>query len=107
MKQIRLLVAHCTLILWFGYAQDVREVTFWTGHGEPDLTALEQIVDNFNAENPDINVTLVQIPPGEETDVTRLMTAVWGGSGPDVCMLDRFIVAQRAADGLLEDLTPT
>ena len=34
------------------------------------------------------------------------MTAVRGGSGPDVYMLDRFIVAQRSADGLLQDLTP-
>jgi multiple sugar transport system substrate-binding protein len=33
------------------------------------------------------------------------MTAVRGGTGPDVYMLDRFIVAQRAADGILEDLT--
>lgn len=95
------------VFLWFAQAQDVREVTFWTGHGEPDLTPLKQIVEAFNAENPDINVTLVQIPPGQTaTDVTRLMTAVRGGTGPDVYMLDRFIVAQRAADGLLQDLTP-
>jgi multiple sugar transport system substrate-binding protein len=33
------------------------------------------------------------------------MTAVRGGTGPDVYMLDRFTVAQRASDGLLEDLT--
>ncbi len=100
--------ALCTSFLFFGagYAQDVREVTFWTGHGEPDLSALEQIVENFNAEHDDVEVTLSQIPPTAETDVTRLMTAVRGGTGPDVYMLDRFIVAQRAADGLLQDLTP-
>lgn len=96
----------CTLVLGAVQAQDVREVTFWTGHGEPDLSVLKQIVEDFNSENPDINVTLVQIPPGDVTDVTRLMTAVRGGTGPDVYMLDRFIVAQRAADGLLQDLTP-
>jgi len=85
---------------------DATQVTFWTGHGEPDLTALKTTVENFNKENPDTNVKLVQIPPGEVTDVTKLMTAVRGGTGPDVYMLDRFIVAQRAADGLLQDLTP-
>jgi multiple sugar transport system substrate-binding protein len=106
MKRNWLVVMVCALFLGLGQAQDVREVTFWTGHGEPDLSALQQIVDDFNAENPDINVTLVQIPPGDVTDVTRLMTAVRGGTGPDVYMLDRFIVAQRAADGLLQDLTP-
>ncbi len=106
MKRFRIFMTFGVLSLGFGYAQDVREVTFWTGHGDPDLSVLRQIVDNFNAETSDINVTLVQIPPGEVTDVTRLMTAVRGGTGPDVYMLDRFIVAQRAADGLLQDLTP-
>ena len=97
-----------TLSLGLASAQDVREVAFWTGHSEPDLSVLRSIVDSFNTENPDINVTLTQIPPSlnPETDVTRLMTAVRGGTGPDVYMLDRFIVAQRAADGLLQDLTP-
>ena len=33
------------------------------------------------------------------------MTAVRGGVGPDVYMLDRFIVAQRAAEGVLQDLS--
>lgn len=106
MKKILLPIVFSIFSLGLVHAQDVREVTFWTGHGEPDLSALKQIVENFNGEHPDINVTLVQIPPGDVTDVTRLMTAVRGGTGPDVYMLDRFIVAQRAADGLLQDLTP-
>ena len=96
----------CTQLLGFSYAQDVREVTFWTDFSNPVLKAIKQIVENFNAETPDINVTLVQVPPGSETDVTRLMTAVRGGTGPDVYLIGRFIVAQRAADGLLTDLTP-
>ena len=94
------------LFVSVGYAQDVRQVTFWTSTGEPDLTTLKEIVKSFNDENPDINVNLVQTPPGDVTDVTKLMTAVRGNTGPDVYMLDRFIVAQRAADGLLQDLTP-
>ena len=94
----RWLAVALTLCLGAAQAQDVREVTFWTGHGEPDLSVLQSIVDSFNEENPDIRVELVQIPPGDVTDVTRLMTAVRGGTGPDVYMLDRFIVAQRAAE---------
>ena len=43
--------------------------------------------------------------PGSETDVAKLMTAVRGGTGPDVYFLDRFTVAQRAAAGVLTDLT--
>jgi multiple sugar transport system substrate-binding protein len=85
-------------------AQGAAEVTFWTTHTEPDLTPLKNIVDAFNKENSDLKATLVQVV-GDETDTTKLMTAVRGGTGPDVYMLDRFIVAQRAAEGVLQDLS--
>ncbi len=86
------------------HAQDASTVTFWTVATEPDLSALQMIVDNFNSENPDVQAELVQVV-GDETDTTKLMTAVRGGTGPDVYMLDRFIVAQRAAEGVLQDLS--
>jgi multiple sugar transport system substrate-binding protein len=86
------------------YAQDASTVTFWTVATEPDLSALQMIVDNFNSENSDVQAELVQVV-GDETDTTKLMTAVRGGTGPDVYMLDRFIVAQRAAEGVLQDLS--
>jgi multiple sugar transport system substrate-binding protein len=85
-------------------AQDASQVTFWTVATEPDLSALQKIVDNFNSENSDVQAELVQVV-GDETDTTKLMTAVRGGTGPDVYMLDRFIVAQRAAEGVLQDLS--
>ena len=86
------------------HAQDASKVTFWTTHTEPDLSGLQMIVDNFNSENSDVQAELVQVVGGE-TDTTKLMTAVRGGVGPDVYMLDRFIVAQRAAEGVLQDLS--
>src|SRR5215216_2456979 len=85
-------------------AQDASKVTFWTTHSEPDLSGLQMIVDNFNSENSDVQAELVQVV-GSETDTTKLMTAVRGGVGPDVYMLDRFIVAQRASEGVLQDLS--
>jgi multiple sugar transport system substrate-binding protein len=85
-------------------AQGAATVTFWTTHTEPDLSALQAIVDGFNGENSDVQAELVQVV-GDETDTTKLMTAVRGGTGPDVYMLDRFIVAQRAAEGVLQDLS--
>jgi multiple sugar transport system substrate-binding protein len=87
-------------------AQEPTEVTFWAGHGEPDISVIEAIVDTFNEENPDIRVELVRIPPGSEADVTKLMTAVRGGVGPDVYLFNRPFAAQRAADGILQDLSP-
>lgn len=86
--------------------QEKTPVLFWTAHTAKDLESLQRIVDEFNAQSPDVEVTLEQIPPGEVTDSAKLITAVRGGTGPDVYMLDRFIVAERAATGLLTDLTP-
>jgi multiple sugar transport system substrate-binding protein len=86
------------------HAQDASKVVFWTVATEPDLSGLQMIVDNFNSENSDVQAELVQVV-GSETDTTKLMTAVRGGTGPDVYMLDRFIVAQRASEGVLQDLS--
>jgi multiple sugar transport system substrate-binding protein len=86
------------------YAQEAATVTFWTEHSEPDLSAMQAIVDAFNGENPDVQVELVHVT-GDETDITKLMTAVRGGVGPDIYLLDRFTVAQRAAEGVIQDLS--
>lgn len=85
--------------------QEKTPVVFWTGFTAQALESLQRITDEFNAQSEDVEVTLEQIPPGEVTDSARLITAVRGGTGPDVYMLDRFIVAERAATGLLTDLT--
>jgi multiple sugar transport system substrate-binding protein len=88
----------------FARAQTAKtEVTFWTSHTEPDLTSLKNIVENFNKTSSTITVKLVKIT-GTETDTAKLTTAVAGGTGPDVYMLDRFIVAERAAAGFLQEL---
>jgi multiple sugar transport system substrate-binding protein len=86
-------------------AQDDSKVTFWTTFTDPDLAVLKGMVETYNGQATDHQVELVQIPPAQVTDVSKLMTAVRGGTGPDVYHLDRFIVAQRAADGLLQDLS--
>lgn len=79
--------------------------TFWTSHTPPDSDSLKHIVDAFNKQSNTTCVKLVQVP-GSETDIAKLTTAVRAGTGPDVYMLDRFTVAERAAAGVLEDLSP-
>jgi multiple sugar transport system substrate-binding protein len=86
-------------------AQEKTKVVYWTNFVPPDLDTLTNITTDFNAQSADIEVELVQLPPGEETDVTQLVTAVRGGTGPDVYHMDRFIVAQYAAAGALQDLS--
>jgi multiple sugar transport system substrate-binding protein len=85
-------------------AQSKVEVLFWTTATEPELTAQKAIVDEFNKQDPNLQTKLVQVV-GNETDTAKLMTAVRGGSGPDVYRLDRFTVAERAAEGVLQDIS--
>jgi multiple sugar transport system substrate-binding protein len=81
-----------------------KEVKFWTSHTPPDSDALKDIVNAFNQANPDICVKMT-IVPGSETDIAKLLTAIRGGAAPDVYMADRFTVPQRAAEGVLDDIT--
>jgi ABC-type glycerol-3-phosphate transport system substrate-binding protein len=86
-------------------AQDAGEIVFWCDFVANDFANVKAVADGYNAQATGAKVNLVQIPQGEETDVTKLMTAVRGGTGPDIYFLDRFTVAQRAGDGVLQDLS--
>lgn len=87
-------------------ARAATELTMWTTFTANDLANVQAVVDGFNAQSTSgPQVKLVGVPPAQVTDVSKLMTAVRGGTGPDMYLLDRFIVAQNAATGLLEDLS--
>jgi multiple sugar transport system substrate-binding protein len=81
------------------------QVLFWTSHTPPDTTSMQHMVDAYNKQSNSYCVKMVAVP-GSETDIAKLTTAVRGGTGPDVYELDRFTVAERAAAGVLTDLTP-
>ncbi|MDR1956452.1 MAG: ABC transporter substrate-binding protein [Treponema sp.] len=108
----RILLVSCVLFILSstvvfaagGEQQGESKLTVWITHGPPDNGILQKIVDGFNATNPTLKAEMHQVP-GSETDSSTLMTAVRGGTGPDAYMLDRFVVPQRAADGILEDIT--
>ncbi|HDM69847.1 MAG: ABC transporter substrate-binding protein [Thermotoga sp.] len=78
------------------------EIVFWHNMSNPvDKKSIEESVQKFNETHPNIHVKVVLVP-GSETEITKLMTAVAAGTGPDVYYLDRFTVAQRAYQGVLE-----
>jgi multiple sugar transport system substrate-binding protein len=81
-----------------------KQALFWTSHTPPDTDSEKHIVDAFNKQSTTTCVKMVAVP-GSETDIAKLTTAVRGGTGPDVYELDRFTVAERAAAGVLTDLT--
>jgi len=89
-----------------GRLRNPREVVYWTTDtSDIGVRAEKAVVRAFEQANPDIHVRLVFIPGGTGND-TMLLTAVRGGTGPDVSRMDRFEISQMAAIGLLEDLKP-
>jgi multiple sugar transport system substrate-binding protein len=88
-------------------ARNPHEVLFWTTMTDPVMTGVQQdIIKAFERENPDLHVRMVGMPSSTAGDATSLITAVRGGSPPDVYMLDRFSVNQQASIGLLTNLAP-
>ncbi|MGC8890431.1 MAG: ABC transporter substrate-binding protein [bacterium] len=89
--------------LTFAFAKTT--VTFWSVFtGDPYKSSIQHIVDEFNKQNPDIEVKVTLVAASAVTDVSKLMTAVAGGVGPDIYTVDRFTAAQRGATGILEPL---
>lgn len=88
--------------------QEKGKVVFWTTHTGLGFEAMQKIGEAYNGMGGAHEVEIVQRPPSSsnETDSSSLITAVRSGEGPDVYLLDRFIVGERAASGLLEDITP-
>ena len=80
------------------------KLTFWISHGPPESTVLTKMVDEYNNSQESAEVEIVKVP-GSDTDMAKLMTAVRGGTGPDIYLIGGFAVPQRAAAGVLEDLT--
>jgi multiple sugar transport system substrate-binding protein len=105
MNRALLLVVCCCLnnVGAFGQTQ----IKFWYGSStDPrEEKGYQQLVTEFNQRDPKVQIRIEKVP-GTETDAAKLMTAVRSGAGPDVYLLDRFTVAQRAASGLLKDLGP-
>ncbi|MDR1637377.1 MAG: ABC transporter substrate-binding protein [Treponema sp.] len=77
-------------------------ILYWAN--TDDTGVMRRLVEAYNATNPAQKVELVLVP-GAETEVSKLMTAVRSGTGPDIYNLDRFTIGERAAGGLLEDIT--
>jgi multiple sugar transport system substrate-binding protein len=77
------------------------ELTFWTW--VPDI---QDQVDLFMAEYPEINVTVENVGQGLD-HYAKIRTAVEAGSGaPDVVQLEQQFISSFALTGELLDLTP-
>ncbi len=87
-------------------AQAPVQLTLWEVQNLPaEVRAFNRIATEFTKSHPGITVKVVTVAGGE-TDSAKLTAAVAANRGPDIYLLDRFTVAERASAGLLEDLTP-
>ena len=80
---------------------DVTELTLmgWSS-SDAENSRLQEMVDTFNAANPDLNVTLNQVPDYD----TALQTAIAGGSPPDVFYIDSFRLPDYVEAGALQPI---
>ncbi len=80
------------------------QITFWNGFTGPDGIVMLGIIDEFNRDNPDVQVTMQRIPWG--TYYNKLTVAGSDGRGPAVFIIhcDGLLRYRRA--GFMEDASP-
>lgn len=98
---LSLLAASCASDGAARSAPDV--VSLWgvTGTFVPFQT---KMIKQFKQMHPEITVNVNQVPSQGTGDATSVITAVRGGTAPDLWLLDRFSASQYAAIGLIEPI---
>jgi multiple sugar transport system substrate-binding protein len=81
-------------------------VEWWDSQTGVDEDITKKMIDTFQQKNPDIKINRTYIAQEQGTQANqKLLTAIAGGTPPDIYKFDRFIVAQFAAQDFLTDLT--
>jgi multiple sugar transport system substrate-binding protein len=80
-------------------AQDSITLKFWSHDYEPRKTIDDEIIAQFQADNPNITVEYT-IGPGDDAQyVPQLLTALAGGEGPDLFNVLTFLVPDLIPSG--------
>jgi len=61
------------------------EIEYWQYYFDARVTAMEQLIENFEAANPDIKVKMTHFPYADYR--TKVAAAIPAGEGPDVVQL--------------------
>ena len=61
------------------------EIEYWQYFFDARVTAMEQLIENFQSANPDITVTMTHFPYADYR--TKVAAAIPAGEGPDVVQL--------------------
>ncbi|RKN03655.1 ABC transporter substrate-binding protein [Streptomyces radicis] len=79
-------------------------ITFWDNNGGPRTDIWNEIIEAFEAENPDIDVEYVGVPISEVQ--SKYDAAIQGGEGlPDVGGLSTAYLSNLVAQGALDPVT--
>lgn len=70
--------------LW-GVAAQAVEIEYWQYFFDARVKAMEQLIESFQAENPDITVKMTHFPYADYR--TKVAAAIPAGEGPDVVQL--------------------
>ncbi|MBY5934990.1 extracellular solute-binding protein [Tateyamaria omphalii] len=68
-----------------GSAASAVEIEYWQYFFDARVTAMEQLIENFEAANPDITVKMTHFPYADYR--TKVAAAIPAGEGPDVVQL--------------------
>jgi len=78
------------------------EIGYWQYFFEARVTAMDQLIENFEAANPDITVKTNQFPYADYR--TKVAAAIPAGEGPDVVQLFYGWLNDYAEAGLIQPL---
>jgi len=78
-------------------------ITFWNGFTGPDGVVMLKIIEQFNRENPDVEVSMQRIPWA--TYYNKLTVAGSDGRGPDVFISHADAMRRIKRSGFMADMT--
>lgn len=86
---------------------DPHTIRYW-GMGAADKDKDEKVREAFRQtpQGKDVDVVIDQVPSNGVSDMSQIITAVRGGTAPDLWWMDRFNAVQNASIGLLEPIGP-
>lgn len=73
------------------------QLLYWTHQYDPAITVNEQLIEQYQQENPNVEITYDYTPHGNYEQ--KLFTALAGGSGPDVFWAGDWLVPQFVDTG--------
>jgi len=79
------LVGATSIAALLGSAAHAVEIEYWQYFFDARVTAMEQLIEQFQAANPDITVTMTHFPYADYR--TKVAAAIPAGEGPDVVQL--------------------